>query len=198
MKIPKVFVSYSHESRPHKDRVLDFTERLRTDGVDAWIDQYSPWPKEGWPKWTEFQIRDADFILLVCTETYARRVSGEEVPGRGRGVIWEANLIYNALYRDQVRSDRFIPILFQGSSPESIPAPLQGFPHYNIVSEDGYEDLYRRLTKQPRAIPSEVRQPRQLKKLEPLRQRAATEANYESATDSATIRLFLSLLSWFS
>ena len=31
----------------------------------------------------EKKIRDAKFVLFVCTETYLRRVMKEETPGRG-------------------------------------------------------------------------------------------------------------------
>jgi hypothetical protein len=44
------------------------------------------------------EIQKADFVLLVCTETYRRRVERREQPGKGRGVLWEAKLIYNLLY----------------------------------------------------------------------------------------------------
>jgi hypothetical protein len=30
------------------------------------------------------QILDSDFVLTVCTETYKRRVMGEEEPGKGQ------------------------------------------------------------------------------------------------------------------
>lgn len=36
----KVFISYSHDSPEHKDRVLALSDRLRADGVDCYIDQY--------------------------------------------------------------------------------------------------------------------------------------------------------------
>jgi hypothetical protein len=32
---PKVFISYSHDSREHEDRVLSLAHRLRKDGVGA-------------------------------------------------------------------------------------------------------------------------------------------------------------------
>ena len=37
---PKVFISYSHDSQEHKDRVLSLADRLRSDGIDCNIDQY--------------------------------------------------------------------------------------------------------------------------------------------------------------
>ena len=88
---PKVLISYSHDSPEHRDRVLVLSKRLRKDGIDCTIDQYVVVPPEGWPRWMEKQIRNSDFVLIVCTETYYRRVLGEEDPGRGRGVRWEGH-----------------------------------------------------------------------------------------------------------
>ncbi|MEZ5480321.1 MAG: toll/interleukin-1 receptor domain-containing protein [Thiolinea sp.] len=65
--MPKVFISYSHDSDAHKARVLDLSNRLRKDGIDCWIDQYEPAPPEGWPRKMDQGIREADFVLMVCT-----------------------------------------------------------------------------------------------------------------------------------
>jgi len=96
--VKKVFISYSHDSPEHRKRVLDLSQRLRADGVDSWIDRYDPYPAEGWPRWMQRQIDEAEAVLLICTPTYRRRVEGKEEPGIGKGVCWEANLIYNRLY----------------------------------------------------------------------------------------------------
>jgi SEFIR domain len=49
---PRVFISYSHDSTEHAEVVLALAQRLRQDGVDAWIDQYeNGTPEEGWPRW---------------------------------------------------------------------------------------------------------------------------------------------------
>jgi hypothetical protein len=94
---PTVFISYGHDSPAHKERVLDFANRLRTDGIDADIDQYEQAPAEGWPLWCERKIKAAEFVLMVCTQTYRRRVEGDEEPGRGLGVVWEGRTISSAL-----------------------------------------------------------------------------------------------------
>src|SRR5271165_7057034 len=108
---PRLFISYSHDSREHEDRVLTLAERLRADGIDAAIDQFDTAPPDQWPMWMDREIRKADFVALVCTETYLRRVEGRETPGKGRGVLWEAKLIYNSLYYEDPTVQRFIPIL---------------------------------------------------------------------------------------
>ena len=100
--------------------------------------------------WMDKQIRTADFVLLVCTETYLRRVEHREEPGRGRGVLWEADLIYNCLYPEDSHVQKFIPVLFADSQPSWIPLRLRGLTNYRVDTEEGFEDLYRHLTNQPR------------------------------------------------
>ena len=149
---PKVFISYSHDTVEHQERVLGLADRLRADGIDAEIDQYNAAPPEGWPLWCERQIAAADVVLMVCTETYHRRVSGDEERGKGLGVVWEARIIRQLLYDAGAVSDKFVPVLFSDASPEQIPTPIKGGTRYVVDTEDGYEDLYRRLTGQPRLL----------------------------------------------
>jgi len=53
---PKVFISYSHDSAEHQERVLSLADRLRQDGIDAMVDQYAPTPPDGWPLWMDLEI----------------------------------------------------------------------------------------------------------------------------------------------
>ena len=149
---PRVFISYSHDSVEHQERVLGLADRLRADGIDAEVDQYNAAPPEGWPLWCERQIEAADVVLMVCTETYHRRVSGDEERGKGLGVVWEARIIRQLLYDAGAVSDKFVPVLFSDTSPEQIPTPIKGRTRYVVDTEDGYEELYRRLTGQPRLL----------------------------------------------
>ena len=121
------------------------------------LDRYDPAPEQGWPRWMEQNLDEAKFVLMVCTETYCRRVMGLEKPGKGLGVTWEGNLIYNAIYHriehDQPSGSRFIPILLPGSEPSHIPSPVQGHTYYQLsafnLNDPTYEALYRHLTGQP-------------------------------------------------
>src|SRR4051812_20753763 len=113
------------------------------------VDQYDPKPPQGWPKWMDREIQAADFVLLVCTEIYLQRVEGREQPGKGRGVVWESDLIYNLLYEQDPDVQRFIPVLFAGGQSSFIPLRLRGLAHYYVGTEEGYESLYRHLTNQP-------------------------------------------------
>ena len=68
---PRVFISYSHDSDEHADRVLDLADALCAGGIDVRLDRYvHPAPAEGWPRWMAQNIEAARFVLLVCTDTY--------------------------------------------------------------------------------------------------------------------------------
>lgn len=148
MNSPTVFISYSHDSPEHADRVLDLSDRLRHDGIECIIDQYETFPPDGWPKWMDKCIENSDFILIICTETYYRRVMDKEVKGKGLGVKWESTLTYNHIYYDDSKNSRFIPVLFDPQNRQYIPNPLKGA-YFCIDNDEGYEMLYRHLTNQP-------------------------------------------------
>lgn len=149
-EMKKVFISYSHDSTEHAARVLDFSNRLiHRGGIDCFLDQYNPNPEEGWPRWMEKHIRQADFVLVVCTETYLRRILNEEKLGIGLGATWEGNLIYNHFYEGKTISAVFIPVLFEDGQKEHIPSPFIGKTNYRVDTDQGFELLYRELTSQP-------------------------------------------------
>jgi tetratricopeptide (TPR) repeat protein len=145
----KVFISYSHDSPEHMDRVLALSDRLRKQGVDCRIDQYEQSPEEGWPLWCEKQVERSQFVLVACTETYLRRFKGEEEAGKGLGGTWEGHIITQELYNAQGKNNKFIPILFCQEDAAHTPLILQGVAHYELGGTRGYELLYRRLTRQP-------------------------------------------------
>jgi hypothetical protein len=156
---PKVFISYSHDSPQHEERVLGLAERLRLDGIDAQIDQYIlGTPQEGWPRWMLNRLDWADFVLLICTELYYQRFRGADRPDRGRGADWEGQLVTLDLYNAKSRTVRFVPLLFSTEDIASIPEPLRGHTHYVLApqdpsSEQQYVALYRFLTGQADTTP---------------------------------------------
>ena len=147
---PKVFISYSHDSPEHITRVREFSDCLREDGIRCILDQYEVSPPEGWPRWMDRHIRDADFVLVICTEAYYRRVMGEEKAGIGLGVRWEGNLIYQHISNAETLNIKFIPVLLESGEFSHIPTPLQGVNYYFAGTREGYDELYRHLTNQPR------------------------------------------------
>jgi hypothetical protein len=142
----KVFISYSHDSQNHQNRVLALANRLRQDGIDCWLDQFEVAPPRGWLLWMEEQIKSANFVLLVCTSEYRIRIENEPADATGRGVRWEAQLIYQSLYEAHLYNQKFIAVLPDDGSIEDIPTILR--PYTNFRFESGYDALYCYLTNQ--------------------------------------------------
>lgn len=138
-----VFLSYSHDSDEHREKVLALAERLREDGLDARLDQYiNGTPEQGWPRWMLDQLDEAGFVLVVCTETYYRRFRGHEKPGVGKGVDWEGALITQEIYDAKSRTVKFVPVMLTPGQQLFIPEPLRPHTHYELTSEERYQALY--------------------------------------------------------
>jgi len=148
LRSPKVFLSYSHDSVEHKDRVLAICDRLRINGIEAWLDQYEIGPPEGWPRWCARQVEEADFVLVVCTEAYERRFRGVEESGRGLGVRWEGHVVTQEIYDSGARNTKFIPVLIPPAAFAHVPSVLRSASHYDLSVEEEYWSLYRHLTGQ--------------------------------------------------
>lgn len=138
---PRVLISYSHDSEPHRKRVLELTNQLRTDGVDCRIDRYMSNPSEGWPLWMDNQVEESDFVLIVFTERYTER-SKEK---RKSGVRFESVLMLQELYDAGMINDKFIPVLFHQDDSQHIHKWLKPYSYYSLEGESGYDSLLRRL-----------------------------------------------------
>ena len=146
---PTAFISYSHEAPKHDERVLNLAKRLGAEGVDCEIDSFQVSPPEGWPLWMQRQTQKSDFVIAVCTETYAQRFAGNETSGKGKGATWEGRLIQQGLY-DAEENRRIIPVVFDQTDVDHIPFVLKSATYYDLSTDSGYRELHRALTNQPR------------------------------------------------
>ena len=66
-----VFISYSHDSLEHSDRVLALANALSDLGLEVRLDQFEDAPEHGWPHWCEEQLRPevSSFVVVICTPT---------------------------------------------------------------------------------------------------------------------------------
>jgi len=168
---PTVFISYSHDSDSHRERVLGLSERLRKDGIETSLDQYVPGtPTEGWPRWMLNQLDWARFVLVICTETYYRRFRGKEEGDKGKGADWEGQLITSEIYEAKSKTVKFVPILFDPADKTVICEPLRIHTFHLLNSEAGYQTLLDFLLGQAGVEPGEIGQPKRTgrKKAKPL------------------------------
>jgi SEFIR domain len=148
---PRVFISYSHGSPEHNQAVLDLASQLRSDGIDAFVDRYIEAPVEGWPRWMNNQLEEAEFVLCFCSLEYRTSFEGKNIDGIGLGVNAEGFFIMQDLYDNSERNEKYIPVVLKTHQYEKVvPGALRSFKRYFFPDE--YEDLYRRITNQPRHV----------------------------------------------
>ncbi len=141
----KVFISYAHETEELSNKVLEFSNFLRQQGIASEIDQYEEAPPEGWPRWMMRQIKEADYVLVCCSKLFYERANDFSGANSGLGVKWETSLILQELYALNTQNTKFIPVFFEEDHQQYIPLPLQPYTHYQISSETRKQSLVDRL-----------------------------------------------------
>ena len=137
--VPKVFISYSWESKDHSDWVNSLADKLLADGIEAIIDSYDVSPGDRLPKFMESSIKDSDYVIIICTEEYKRKANNRE-----KGVGYESHIISAELYNNH-NDRKFIPIIRQGDFNTAIPTYLDGKLAIDLrgnpYNETSYKDL---------------------------------------------------------
>ncbi len=153
-RMASVFVSYSRDppDSAHTQRVARLVASLRQDKVIVYCDQIEDDRVEGlvsWKIWAEGAFRDADRVLLVCDELYARKLRGEVPPNTGQGVQFEYTLVCNNVGKIKPNSSKVIPVVFTAEETRFIPEILEDSPSRIVLDEPGaYRRLYALLTRQ--------------------------------------------------
>ncbi|WP_135080982.1 toll/interleukin-1 receptor domain-containing protein [Terasakiella sp. SH-1] len=107
---PKVFISYSHDSAAHKRWVAWFAETLCTNGIDTTLDQWDLTAGGDVPAFMEKQLKESDFILLICTENYVTKAN------EGLGGVGYEKMIVTSELISNINQKKFIPIVRQQSA----------------------------------------------------------------------------------
>jgi len=146
MSIPKVFISYSHDSASHKTWVLDIATRLRGAGIDAVLDQWELRAGDDLPSFMERNLDGADYVLMICTTTYVEKANA----GRG-GVGYEKMIVTSDLMKD-IDSNKVIPIIRQEGShnlPTFLKTKLYIDMSSKLQTEFGFDELVRTIQGAP-------------------------------------------------
>ena len=112
----RVFISYAHEGSGHRQWVEELAAHLRKNGVDASLDIWDLLPGQDIASFMESEIRNSDFVIIICTPEYARR---SNCPVGGVG--YEKNIISAEMLQAQDLRPKFIPVIKDGSPETSLP-----------------------------------------------------------------------------
>lgn len=141
----RVFVSYAWEDEPYKEWVRALATRLRSDGVDARLDQWHLEEGGNIPEFMNREIRHADFVLLLCSPGYRSKVQETQEGERMAGVGWETRLLTARLLANH--RGVTIPALTRGKWEDSAPDFLATDLYVDLSVSQTFETSYLRLLK---------------------------------------------------
>lgn len=117
-KIPKVFISYSHDNLDHKKWIYKFACELINSGIDVFLDQFDVRFGDDLTKYMESSVNEADRVLMICTEKYVKKADT-----RSGGVGYEAMVVSGELI-NKIGTRKFIPIIKQKLETPVLPKAI--------------------------------------------------------------------------
>ena len=145
---PRALLSYSWDGPEHQQWVNNLAERLQKEsGVEVVFDRWHLNPGDDRLHFMERGVAESDFVIVVCTPTYAERANRRE-----RGVGYESMVITAELAKN-ILTNKFIPVLRSGTWDSSLPTYLGSKMGVDLsgepFSETEYEKLLRVLHGEP-------------------------------------------------
>ena len=112
-----VFISYSHDSQPHKKWVYELATFLREKGIDVVLDQWDVEFGDDLAKFMENAIKTSERVVVISTDEYIRKAN----EGIG-GVGYETTICTAEMLNSDRKRRRFIPVVRNVSGEQKLPA----------------------------------------------------------------------------
>ncbi len=149
---PKVFISYSWTSEEHTEWVGDLGERLRSDGIDVILDQWSLEDGQDVNAFMEQMVHDPTIkrVIIISDAQYAAKADE-----RKGGVGTETQIISKKVY-DSVDQNKFVPLLRERDEDGKacLPIFLESRKYIDFSDPDteeaAYDQLIRNIFERPR------------------------------------------------
>jgi len=123
---PTVFVSYAQESPRHKADVLRFCAVLAASGVEPRLDCGYLEERRDWQLWATQQITEADYVIVIASESCRLVGDGKNDPGVNLGLQSEMRLLRELYHADnEMWTKRILPVVLPGRRIDDIPLFLQ-------------------------------------------------------------------------
>jgi hypothetical protein len=144
----KLFISYAWESGEYREWVRRLAARFCEDGVEARLDYWHLQPTDTIPEFMNREVRQADWVLVLCSPAYKSKVHATEEGQRSTGVGWEARLLTSRLFISS--ENKILAALAKGAWTEAAPDFLQGQIYSDLSDprtfEANYKTLLQRIT----------------------------------------------------
>lgn len=142
---PKIFISYAWATKEYEAKVLAFASKLVDDGIDVVIDKWDMSEGNDTYSFMERCVTDPTItnVLMLIDPIYAKKADAHT-----GGVGAETQIISAKVYQE-VDQNKFIPVVFERDENGNVckPTYLQGRLHFDLSSEEEYDETYQRLVK---------------------------------------------------
>lgn len=144
--VPKVFLSYSHDSAEHKQWALDLATRLVHSGIDARIDAWEVGGGSDLPHFMETQLAEVDRVVMICTENYVEKANN------GIGGVGYEKMIVTSSLMSNIDDKKIIPIIRQKGS-KKVPTFLKSKAYIDFSNDDAFESVIDELMREIHGSP---------------------------------------------
>ena len=145
--VPKVFMSYSHDSEEHKEWVLQLATRLRSNGVDVLLDRWNLKLGSDLAAFMEQGLSKSQRVICVCSETYVEKAN------RGKGGAGYEKQNISAEYLKDQNTNWVIPLIKNNNADKKTPIFLGTRQYVSFedpaLYEAKYEELLRDILDEP-------------------------------------------------
>jgi len=136
---PRCFISYTWETSDHKTWVRNLATKLTENGVDVILDQWELKYGHDLGKFMETSVRESNFVILVCTPTYAKKAD----KGSG-GAGYEKQIVTGEMFQGSEAS-KFIPLVRSGSIADALPSFLKSKNYVDFRSDSEFDEKLKDL-----------------------------------------------------
>lgn len=143
---PKVFISYCWSNDDYINKVVDFSKRLRSDGVNVVLDQFQMKLGNDMNNFMEKCVNDNSIINVLILLSPDYKVKADSRTG-GAGI--ETQIISGEVYSN-VENTKFIPIVFEKRGEDysaCIPTYLKQRRWLDMSEDSNYEEQYIELVR---------------------------------------------------
>jgi len=139
----RVFISYAHENDEYQNWVKQLAVRLREDGVESRLDDWHYQENDQIAEFMNHEIREADWVLVLCTPGYQAKIRDTEDGKRVAGSGWELRLLSSGMLVNNER--KVLAVLARGRWADAVPDSLRGLVYFDLSTPKTFEAHYRSL-----------------------------------------------------
>jgi hypothetical protein len=147
MTAPKVFISYSHDSKDHKTWVAKLATDLRGNGVDIVLDQWDLALGQDVALFMQRGVASSDRVIMVCSQEYVKKADG------GSGGVGYERLIITSEVIENIDTKKFIPVIRGNPLALKVPRFMGPRLYIDFTDDADYvsklEELFREIHNSP-------------------------------------------------